>query len=829
MVNFSIDQIRKIMDDPNNIRNMSVIAHVDHGKSTLTDSLIARAGIIAKKSAGDERYMDTREDEKERGITIKSTGVSLYFEYDDKGHLFNLIDSPGHVDFSSEVTAALRVTDGALVVVDCIEGVCVQTETVLRQAMQEKIRPALMVNKVDRAILELQLDGELMYKNFLRVIDNVNVVVTTYAQEDMGECELSPTRGNVAFGSGKDAWGFSLKRFADIYSKKFKIPYEKMIQKLWGENYYDAKNRVWRSEGVGRDGNPIQRGFVTFIMGPIVKLAKVCMEMDKESITKMLKTLNIELTQTESELQTKKLLKCIMQKWIDAADTLLEMMVLHLPSPKVAQSYRYKYLYEGPEDDVSALAMKNCDKDGPLMMYVSKMVPTSDKGRFYAFGRVFSGTVAMGQKVRIMGPNYEPGKKADLYEKTIQRTVLMMGRKTEAVDDVPCGNTVALVGIDAFLTKTGTIATCPDAHNIRVMKYSVSPVVRVAIKPKNQAELPKLIQGMNRLAKSDPLVLCINNEETGENIIAGSGELHVEICINDLINEYAQIEIIKSDPIVSYKETVRAKSSTAMSKSSNNHNRLTCSSQPIEEELSIAIEEGQIPLRDAKQRVKVLNEKYDWDKSEAAKLWSFGPEGEGPNMIVDITSGCQFMNEIKEHMVSGFEQVTKAGVLCEESLRGVRFNVDDTHLHNDSIHRGGGQLSPATRRVLYATELLADPSLQEPVFLVEITTPSDLVGVIYGCVSSRRASVEDEVQIEGTPLTIMKVFLPVAESFGFTGFLREKTGGQAFPNMVFDHYDVLSGVAAEKDSRLNKIIVDIRKRKGLKADIPDASYYMDKL
>ena len=210
MVNFTIDEIRDIMYKPDQIRNMSVIAHVDHGKSTLTDSLIAKAGIIAMKNAGDDRYMDTREDEKERGITIKSTGVSLYFNYSDKDYLFNLIDSPGHVDFSSEVTAALRVTDGALVVIDCIEGVCVQTETVLRQSMQEKIRPVLMVNKVDRAILELMLDGEAIYKNFDRVIQRTNVVVANYAQEDLGDVELNPTKGNVAFGSGKDCWGFTL-------------------------------------------------------------------------------------------------------------------------------------------------------------------------------------------------------------------------------------------------------------------------------------------------------------------------------------------------------------------------------------------------------------------------------------------------------------------------------------------------------------------------------------------------------------------------------------------------------------------------------------------
>lgn len=829
MVNFTIDEIRKIMYEPDHIRNMSVIAHVDHGKSTLTDSLIARAGIIAMKSAGDERYMDTREDEKERGITIKSTGVSLYFQYKDQGHLFNLIDSPGHVDFSSEVTAALRVTDGALVVVDCIEGVCVQTETVLRQAMQEKIRPVLMVNKVDRAILELQLDGEAMYQNFHRVIQRVNVIVSNYSQPDMGEVELDPSIGNVAFGSGKDCWGFTLKIFADLYSKKFGIASDKMMKKLWGDNFFDAKNKVWRTEDTDKDGNHLKRAFVMFIMEPVVKISKACVEMNNESIDKLLGTINVKLTSEERELQGKKLLKVIMQRWIDASEAILEMMVVHLPSPRVAQKYRYKYLYEGPEDDECAIGMKNCDVNGPLMMYVSKMVPTSDKGRFVAFGRVFSGKVSIGQKVRIMGPGYEPGKKKDLFEKTVQRTVLMMGRKTEFVPDVPCGNTCALVGVDQYLTKTGTISDHEGAYNIRVMKYSVSPVVRVAVKPKNQADLPKLIAGMQRLSKSDPLVLCINDEETGENIIAGSGELHVEICINDLVNEYCQIEIIKSDPIVAYRETVSELSGTAMSKSSNNHNRLFCTAEPIAEEFSVAIEAGDIPMRDLKERIKVLADKFDWDKAEAGKIWAFGPDGEGPNVIVDATQGCQFMNEIKEHMISGFEIVTKTGVLCEEAMRGVRFNVVDTYLHNDTIHRGGGQITPTTRKVLYAAELMAKPTLQEPIFLVEITCPQDVVGNIYEVMMARRGNVIEEVQVEGTPLCLMKAFLPVGESFGFTGFLREKTGGKAFPNCVFDHWEVIPGEISNTESKIHKLVCEIRKRKGLKEGLPDLSLYLDKL
>jgi len=520
MVNFTIEEIRKIMDNQDRIRNMSVIAHVDHGKSTLSDALVCKAGIIASAVAGNARYTDTREDEKERGITIKSTGVSMYYRYDvdqsgkvenEKEYLINLIDSPGHVDFSSEVTAALRVTDGALVVVDTVEGVSVQTETVLRQAMQERIKPVLMVNKIDRSILELKLDGEAMYQNFLRVIDMANVVIATYQSEDMGEIMCDPSQGNVAFGSGKDQWAFTITKFARIYAKKFGIDLDKMMNKLWGDNFFDAPAKKWKTQDTDDNGKTIRRAFAQFIMDPICKLCNSIMDGLKDQYEKMLTSLGVELSQEDRALSGKHLLKAVMSKWLPAADTLLEMMVLHLPSPRTAQKYRTSYLYEGPQEDVIATAMRNCDPNGPLMVYISKMVPAADKGRFYAFGRVFSGTVASGQKVRIMGANYKIGKKDDLYEKNITRTVLMMGRNVESIPDVPCGNTVALSGIDQYLIKTGTIGSIefPETHPIRSMKYSVSPVVRVAVKPKFPGDLPKLVEGLKKLAKSDPLVLCV--------------------------------------------------------------------------------------------------------------------------------------------------------------------------------------------------------------------------------------------------------------------------------------------------------------------------------
>lgn len=839
MVNFTVDEIRAIMDRPENIRNMSVIAHVDHGKSTLTDSLIAKAGIIAEARAGDMRYTDTRKDEAERGITIKSTGVSLYYEYtgtsalvtsSNPHYLINLIDSPGHVDFSSEVTAALRVTDGALVVVDCVEGVCVQTETVLRQALSERIKPVLIVNKVDRNMLELQLDAESMYQNFCRTIEKVNVIISTYDCGIMGDLQIDPTKANCAFGSGLMGWAFTLRQFAGIYSRKFGVEESKMMDKLWGENYFDAKAKKWKKNNVADSGEPLRRAFCTMVIEPIQRIASACVEGNNESLDKMLPVLGIQLKTEDRELQGRKLLKKIMQKWLNAADCLLEMMIIHLPSPKTAGAYRTEVLYEGPIDDPCGTAMRNCDPAGPLMLYISKMVPTVDRGRFFAFGRVFSGTVATGQKVRIMGANYRPGSKNDLAIKSIQRTVLMMGRATEPIQDVPAGNTVGLVGVDQYLVKTGTISDHEEAHNIRTMKYSVSPVVRVAVKPKNAADLPKLVEGLKKLSKSDPLVQCTSSDN-GEHIIAGSGELHVEICLNDLEGEFACIELIKSDPVVTYKETVTAQSNqVCLSKSPNKHNRLYCVAVPMGEGLPEDIENGKVaPKMDQKLMINHLSTNYGWDPNDVKKLWDFGPDNSGANVLVDTTTGVQYLNEIRDSMQNGFQWATREGAMCAENMRGVRINIVDVTLHADAIHRGGGQIIPTARRVYYACELTARPALQEPMFLVEIQCPSDSIGGVYQCLNTRRGIVHSEEPVSGTPQSLVKAYLPVAESFGFAAHLRSMTSGQAFPQCVFDHWQVVPGDPLDASTKANEIVRAIRKRKSLREDIPPLDEYIDKL
>jgi elongation factor 2 len=846
MVNFTVNEIRGLMDKKKNIRNMSVIAHVDHGKSTLTDSLVCKAGIIAGSKAGEARFTDTRKDEQERCITIKSTAISLYYEMteedyeyikqekeeNDRHFLINLIDSPGHVDFSSEVTAALRVTDGALVVVDCVSGVCVQTETVLRQAIAERIKPILFMNKMDRALLELQLEMEDLYQTFQRIVENVNVIIATYSDCDgpMGDISVDPTKGTVGFGAGLHGWAFTLKEFATFYSSKFKIEAPKLMQRFWGDNFYSPTEKKWTKE---KKNETYVRGFVQFVLDPIFKVFSAIMNFRKEEYLKLMEKLAIKLPAEDKEKIEpggKPLMKACMKAWLPAGDTLLSMIGIHLPSPVTAQKYRAEMLYEGPHDDEAFLGMKNCDPNACLMMYVSKMVPTSDKGRFYAFGRVFSGTIATGQKCRLMGPNYVPGKKEDLCIKSIQRTILMMGRYTEPIEDVPCGNICGLVGVDQFLVKTGTITTFENAHNLKVMKFSVSPVVRVAVEAKNAADLPKLVEGLKRLAKSDPMVQCII-EESGEHIVAGAGELHLEICLKDLEEDHACIPIIKSDPVVSYRETViDASTEIALSKSPNKHNRLYMSAVNMPEGLPEDIEKNEItPRQEFKARARFLNEKYEYDVTEARKLWAFGPEGTGPNLLIDVTKGVQYLNEIKDSVVAGFQWATKEGPLSDEHVRGVRFNLHDVTLHADAIHRGGGQIIPTARRVMYGSMLLASPRYLEPVFLVEIQCPENAVGGIYGVLNRRRGTVIEEMQVAGTPMFIVKAHLPVNESFGFTADLRSGTGGQAFPQCVFDHWQVMSGNPFELGNKTREVMDKTRARKGLKEGAPDVTNYIDKL
>jgi len=851
MVNFTIDQIRGMMDRKDNIRNLSVIAHVDHGKSTLTDSLIGKAGIIADARQGEARFMDTRDDEQARSITIKATSVSLYYERtenpeaEEKDHiktpyLINLIDSPGHVDFSSEVTAALRVTDGALVVVDCIEGVCVQTETVLRQAISERIRPILFLNKLDRIFLELSPTLDECYKNFRNSIESVNVICQTYRDEVLGSVECLPQEGKVGFGSGLHAWGFTLNDFAKMYASKFGLSEEKLMKKFWGENYWNQAERKWQKKNTT---GKLERGFEQFILKPIKLLFDTIMSEQKEVYEPVIKALQLKFTKKDLEkaaTRNKDYLKLVMRTWIPAGNALLDMIAEHLPSPVVAQRYRCENLYTGPMDSEEALAVINCDSKGPMSMYVSKLVPTPEKGRFIAFGRVFSGTIKTGQEIRILGPDFVMGKKKDLYVKKVQRTLLMMGRYVEQIADCPAGNVCGLVGIDQFLLKSGTLTTSETFYPFKTMKFSVAAVVNIAVEPKNAADLPKLVEGLKRLAKSDPLVRC-STSKSGQHIIAGAGELHLEICLKDLREDYMKgAEIRVSEPIVSFGETIGARTgydekhpTIVVSKSPNKHNRLYMYAEPLTEEFVVAVDEDEIKLPNQSEMKKfgrTLADEYGWDIGLARKIWSFGcPPDAKANVVVDATKGVQFLSEIKDHVVGGFMQVTTGGVLCDEVMRGIKFCITDVKLHADTIHRGAGQLMPCAKRVFCACQLSSSPKLLEPMFLLDITVPQSAQSGVFNTLNQARGEIEKIEDRIGTPLSQIQAYLPVLESFGFTELLRKNTGGQAFPQMKFSHWKKVSGDPLNEGSPAHKILMETRKRKGLKMALPVFADYYDKI
>lgn len=854
MVNFSVTQIREMMDQTDSIRNISVIAHVDHGKSTLTDSLIGKAGIIADARQGEARFMDTRDDEQARSITIKSTCVSLYYERQLLGggtepYLINLIDSPGHVDFSSEVTAALRVTDGALVVVDCIEGVCVQTETVLRQAIAERIKPILFLNKLDRIFLELSMTPEEAFKSFRNSIESVNVIVETYNDETLGNIQVSPEIGRVGFGSGLHAWGFTLGDFAVMYENKFGLTKEKLMKKFWGNHCYHPVLHKWvkhdpTNNPYKKSGKPINlvRGFCQFIMQPMITLFDAIRNKEPEIYWPIVEALQLKLSHEERELVEKPLLKVVMRRWIPAGDALLEMIIKHLPSPAVAQAYRCEILYSGDLTDPICDSIRACDKDGELSMYVSKMCPTSEKGRFIAFGRVFSGTVSTGQTVRIYGPDYVKGKKRDLYVKKVQRTLLMMGRYVEQLPDCPCGNMVGLVGVDQYLLKSGTVTTCEEAAPFVTMKFSVSAVVQVAVEPASAQDLPKLVEGLKRLSKSDPLVKTFT-AKTGEHIIAGAGELHLEICLKDLQEQYMRgAKIRVSEPVVQFCEGIDGRTGgpkpdggeypeIVVAKSPNKHNRLYIWAEPVSTELCQAIDDEEIkPDDDFKTRARVLANDYGWNVGDARKIWSFGcPPDALPNFLVDAAKGVQFLNEIKDHMMGAFMQVSCGGVLCDEMWRGIRINIDDVTLHADAIHRGAGQIMPCAKKVLFACQLASSPIIYEPMYLVDITVPNSALSGVYQTLNARRGVVDSMVERIGTPLVQIRSFLPVAESFGFTQMLRQKTAGQAFPQMKFDHWAKANGNPVIEGSQANKALLKIRERKGLKTELPEFMDYYDRI
>ncbi|CAF1672829.1 unnamed protein product, partial [Adineta ricciae] len=652
---------------------------------------------------------------------------------DGNGFLVNLIDSPGHVDFSSEVTAALRVTDGALLVVDAVSGVSVQTETVLRQALSERVQLTLVINKVDRCILEQKLEPEELYQKLSGIVARCNALIATYRSTDdaiYSDEHFNPKLGNVAFASGKHGWAFTIPQFATFLAEKAKTTKEKYLDRLWGESYYSSMNKKWLSYEQSRSTDDAKRGFTQFILQPLYQILNACAELNMSEVRTILSKIDIKIPADkldETLLDSKTIMSNVMKRWLPASEAMLHLIVLHLPSPVQAQVYRIQHLYEGPQDDQVACAMKACDPKGDVMIYISKKIPAQDGSRFLCFGRIFSGTIVSGATVRILGPDFRPGSNSDLQIKNVTSVGVMVGDRCISMGSVPAGNVVALTGIDKCLLKTATVTTNTEAHNFRVMKFSVSPVVRVAVDVKDPTDHAKLVDGLKKLIQADSLVQVLN--ENGQQVIAAAGELHLEICLADLEKTHARCPLKVATPIVTYRETITAESrQVAFTKTTNKHNKFFMRAVPLEEGLADAIESGRISSKqDPKQRSKILVEEFGWDLAATKKIWAFGPFDNGPNILVDATKSVDGLSNIQDAVVSAFQWTTQEGVLASENLRGVRIELLDCEIHRDSAHRRPDQLIPAIRRCLLASMHMAQPRLLEPIFLVDIECPTRMI------------------------------------------------------------------------------------------------------
>ena len=724
----STAQVLKIIKNKKQIRNFGVIAHVDHGKTTMSDSLLAHSGIISPSSAGSALAMDFDREEQERGITIYQANVTLYYMQKGRDYVINMIDTPGHVDFSGRVIRSLRAIDGAVVVCDAVEGIMTQTETVTRMALEERVRPVLFINKVDRLIKELRLTPAKMQETLANVVSNFNQLIDTYAEEDYREkWKVSIQDASVTFGSAKDRWAINL----DMMKEKG-ITFKDVIEAYQGER-----------------------------VGDLVEKAPL-------------------------------------------ADAVLGMVVKHHPPPDVAQKYRIPKIWHGDLKSDIGQSLLACKDDGPAIMMVVNMVLDKAAGPV-AIGRLFSGTVRDGQTVRIIDAKRD-GR--------IQSVNFFMGNQREQVGELGAGNIPALLG----MTEARAGNTLSSVKGIQVfegVRYVSEPVVQIAIEPRHPKDLPKLVETLKQLTIEDPNLVVKINEESGETIIAGMGVLHLDVATHRI--QDTKIDIITSEPLINYRETVKASCGPIMAKSPNRHNKIFMKVEPLEPAIAEMLRSGQISDMKDKQEVAALLKKEGWDTDTIKRIMKFDSRG---NVLINGTKGVQFIQESTDSINSGFEDVMKEGPLCKEQVRNCKFLFTHFVPHEDPAHRGLSQLGPASRRACLGSLLTAGTTILEPVLAVEVRVPTDLVGNVATVLSGKRGRVLDMAQ-KGAA-SIVTGELPAAETFTLSEDMRGQTAGRAMWNTHFKAW------AEVPKSMITTVIAELRKRKGLPPESPPASEFIDK-
>ena len=722
------DQILKIIGNKKNIRNFGVIAHVDHGKTTMSDSLLASSGIISPSVAGQALALDSMKLEQDRQMTIVQANVTLLYEQNDQEYVINMIDTPGHIDFTGRVTRSLRAIDGAVVVSDSVEGIMTQTETVTRQALEERVRPVLYINKIDRLIKELRLPPEKMQAWLLDIITNFNRLIDIYAEPEYKEkWKVSIQDGSVSFGSAKDKWGFN----ADVMKKK-------------GISFKD----IYTAYSDGGD------------------------------------------------------IKALAEK-APLYDAVLGMVVKHHPSPDVAQKYRIPKIWKGDLDSDLGKALLNCDDNGPTVMMIVNMTMDPAAGPV-AIGRLFSGKIKDGDRIHLIDTKRE-GR--------VQSVNFFMGNQREMVGELAAGNIPALLGLEH--ARAGqTLSSVAGIHTFEGIQYVSEPVVQIAVEPKHPKDLPKLVEALRRITIEDPNLVVKINEESGETVIAGMGVLHLEIAASLIAD--AGVQVVTSQPLINYRETIRTSAGPIMSKSPNRHNKIFLKVEPLDEKIAELIRNGTLnEYKDTKEVAEILRN-AGWEKDEAKRVMRFDPRG---NVFVDGTKGVQFVGESTDSILSGFEDTMKEGPLAREQVRGCKFTFHHFVPHEDPAHRGLSQLGPASRRACMGAMLLANPVLLEPTLGIEVRVPQEMIGNVAGVISGKRGKVLNMEQ-KGV-IHILTGEMPASETFDLSEVMRGQTAGKAMWNTHFKAWTPVP------NSVLPTILAEIRKRKGLSPDPPTANEFID--
>ena len=729
----NIKRATEVMHDREKIRNLAIAAHIDHGKTTLSDNLIAGAGMMSEDLAGKSRVLDFDDQESARGITINAASASMVHNVSGNDYLINLIDTPGHVDFGGDVTRAMRAVDGCIILTCAVEGAMPQTETVVRQALKEKVRPVLFINKVDRLINELQVTPEDMLERFQEQITRVNTLIRQFAPEEhRKDWQVSVKDGTVAFGSAYHNWGIT-------------VPY-------------------------------MQKSGVNF-----TQIFDYCNNEQQKELAKK----------------------------APVHEVLLDMSVEELPSPIEAQKYRIPNIWQGELESDMGVAMLGCDSKGPLSLMITKIWMDPHAGEV-AVGRLYSGTIKHGESVWALGAA-KPER--------VQQVSMMVGSDRIQVPEVSSGNIVALTGIRSAAAGV-TITRDEDSTPFEAIRHYSEPVVTVAVEPKSMKDLPKFIDALRGLAKADASLQVSTNQETGEALLAGMGELHLEITVYRLEEEQG-IKVTVSEPIVVYRESISSENTGRAfeGKSPNRHNRFYIETEPLPDDVTNALREGifgdgAVRNKDAKEVGDRFAE-FGMNKDLMRKIYAIN----GTNILVNDTKGIQNLHETRELIIEGFNDVCKKGPVAEEPLMGVMVRLVDAKLHEDAIHRGPAQTIPAVRNAVKGALLRSKSVIFEPIQKIRIDAPNDVIGGVTREVTTRRGVIED-MPIDGNTASVIGT-MPVAETFGFSNDIRAATQGRAIWNTENAGYVHLP------PSLFDKITAEIRERKGLKSEIPDELHYTD--